>query len=65
MRRKIGFRNIYGFFSLFTCILQNALAATAAPFPGQFSGYEAFPQYATAAATGKILSKNNFFMKIY
>jgi hypothetical protein len=33
--------------------LQNALAATAAPFPGQFSGYEAFPQYATAAATGK------------
>lgn len=37
-------------------VLQNALAATAAPFPGQYGGYEAFPQYATAAATGKIKS---------
>lgn len=37
-------------------VFQNALAATAAPYPGQFSGYEAFPQYATAAATGKIKS---------
>lgn len=31
--------------------LQNALAATAAPFQGQYSGFEAYP-YA-AAATGE------------
>jgi hypothetical protein len=46
-----------GIFSFY--VFQNALAATAAPYPGQFSGYEAFPQYATAAATGKI--KSNYF----
>jgi hypothetical protein len=28
--------------------LQNALAATTAPYPGQYSGFEAYP-YATAA----------------
>lgn len=33
--------------------LQNALAATAAPFPGQYSGFEAYPY---AAATGKAKS---------
>lgn len=35
--------------------MQNALAATAAPFQGQFSGYEAFPQY--AAATGEAFNE--------
>jgi hypothetical protein len=38
---------------LFFLSLQNALAATAAPFPGQYSGFEAYP-YA-AAATGESL----------
>lgn len=38
--------------------LQNALAATAAPFQGQYSGFEAYP-YATAA-TGEILLNSDF-----
>lgn len=36
----------------FLLSLQNALAATAAPFQGQYGGFEAYP-YATAA-TGEI-----------
>lgn len=48
--------------SLWICVLQNALAATAAPFQGQFSGYEAFPQY--AAATGETLSNKIEFLMI-
>ncbi|KAG5676901.1 hypothetical protein PVAND_006704 [Polypedilum vanderplanki] len=31
---------------------QNALAATAAPFPGQYSGFEAYPYAAAATGTG-------------
>lgn len=46
--------------------LQNALAATAAPFQGQYSGFEAYP-YATAA-TGEDLIlldiMNSFLMTI-
>lgn len=38
---------------VFFLYLQNALAATASPFPGQYSGFEAAYPYATAAATGK------------
>lgn len=38
--------------------LQNALAATAAPFQGQFGGYEAYP-YASAA-TGETLADKIF-----
>lgn len=32
--------------------LQNALAATAAPFQGQYGGFEAYPY---AAATGRLI----------
>lgn len=44
---------------------QNALAATASPFPGQYSGFEAAYPYATAAATGATGAGTAGFMTPY
>lgn len=49
----MNFQIFYAFFRFLS--LQNALAATASPFQGQYSGFEAYP-YATAA-TGEFSLK--------
>lgn len=55
---KINIKKIFLFFLLFAWELkQNAVAAAAAaPYPGQYAGFEAYPYTTAAAAAGMLIT---------